>query len=95
MSCRMLCSAVLSIAMCVPAAATEPIDIGSRLELLVDDYLIDSMRGDVRLELHHPMRREIVFKTDAPWEGNASAYQSVFKDGDVYRMYYHGVHYRN
>jgi hypothetical protein len=95
MSLPLLCSAVLSAAAWAPAAAAEPIDIGSRLELLVDDFLVDSMRGDVRLELHHPIRREIVFKTDAPWEGNAAAYQSVFKDGSVYRMYYHGVHYRN
>ena len=27
---------------------------------------------------------------DAPWEGNATAYHSIFKDGDRYRMYYHG-----
>ncbi len=86
---------VLSLATCVRLPAAEPIDIGSRLELLVDDFLIDSMEGGARLELHHPVRREIVMKTDAPWEGNASAYQSVFQDGDVYRMYYHGVHYRH
>lgn len=92
---RMLCFVVVSVAMWTPVMAAEPVAIGSRLELLVDDYLVDSMRGDVRLELHHPIRREIVFKTDAPWEGNASAYESVFKDGNLYRMYYHGVHYRN
>ena len=95
MICRMFCSAVLILAMCTPTVPAEPIDIGSRLELLVDDFLIDSMNGDVRLELRHPIRREIVFKTDAPWEGNASCYQSVFKDGNLYRMYYHGLHYRN
>ena len=95
MSCRMRWAVVLLIGLCVPASAAEPIDIGSRLELLVDDFLVDAMRGDVRLELHHPIPHEIVFKTDAPWEGNAAAYQSVFQDGDLYRMYYHGGHYRN
>ena len=92
---RMACSAVLAFAMSSPAAPAEPIDIGSRLELLVDDFLIDSMNDGVRLELHHPIRREIVFKTDAPWEGNAGCYQSVFKDGDLYRIYYNCLHYRN
>lgn len=79
---------------CMPAAAVadEPIDIGSRRELLVDRYLIDRMDG-VRLQLHRPVRREIVFRSDAPWEGNGSAYQSVFQDGDRIRMYYRGGHH--
>ena len=73
----------------------EIVDIGGRLELLVDDFLIDSLQGEVRLKQHRPERKEIVFRTDAPWEGNASAYQSVFQDGDLYRMYYRGMHYRD
>ena len=68
-------------------------DIGGRLELLVDHYLIESMMGDVHLQLHRPERKEIVFRTDAPWEGNASAYQSLFQDGNIYRMYYRGSHF--
>lgn len=75
------------------AGPAAPIDIGSRLELMVDDDLIDSTRGQFRLQIHQPVRREIVFKTDAPWEGNASGYQSVFQDGKLYRMYYRGLHY--
>ncbi len=47
-------------------------NIGGRLELLVDDYLIESMTGQIRRQLHRPERKEIVFRTDAPWEGNAS-----------------------
>ncbi|MGC9317596.1 MAG: hypothetical protein ACP5KN_06105 [Armatimonadota bacterium] len=78
-----------------PVSAQEAVDIGSRLELFVDEFLVESMGGDVRLQLHHPVRREVVLRTDAPWEGNASAYQSVFKDGDLYRMYYRGGHYRH
>ncbi len=77
------------------ATAQEPIDIGSRLELFVDDALIESFGGEARLQLHRPERREIVFRTDAPWEGNASAFCSVFQDGPLYRMYYRGLHYRH
>ena len=29
---------------------------------------------------------------DKPWEGNSCAYMTVFKDGDLYRMYYRGSH---
>ena len=72
-----------------------PVDIGSRLELLLDEYLIDRMANGVRLQMHRPVRREVVLRTDAPWEGNACAFQSVFRDGDLYRMYYRGLHYRN
>ena len=90
--------AFLSVAMVMLMApaiwAQEPIEIGSRLELLVDDALIGAMSGGLRLQLHRPTPREIVFETDAPWEGNACGYQSVFQDGDVYRLYYHGLHYR-
>ena len=74
--------------------AAEPVDIGSRRELLVDQHLIEQLNG-VRLELHRPVRREVVFRTDAAWEGNGSAYQSVFQDGDHFRIYYRGGHHPN
>jgi len=74
--------------------AAEPVDIGSRRELLVDQHLIEQLDG-VRLELHRPVRREVVFRTDAAWEGNGSAYQSVFQDGDRFRIYYRGGHHPN
>ncbi len=71
------------------AETVSAIDIGSRRELLVDRHLIERLDG-VRLELHRPVRRDIVFRTDAPWEGNGSGFQSVFQDGDRFRMYYRG-----
>ena len=71
------------------ASSTGGIDIGSRLEPLIDDYLIDRMDG-ARLALHHPVPREVAIFHDAPWEGNTCCYHSVFQDGDVYRMYYRG-----
>jgi hypothetical protein len=74
--------------------AAEPVDIGSRRELLVDQHLIEQLDG-VRLELHRPVRREVVFRTDAAWEGNGSAYQSVFQDGDRFLIYYRGGHHPN
>ncbi|MCE5251088.1 hypothetical protein LLG96_12800 [bacterium] len=62
-------------------------DIGSRLELFVDDYLIDTMNG-VRTVLHSPVPREVVMVHDEPWEGSGSGYHTIFQDGDLYRMYY-------
>ncbi len=84
-----------SVCSIVAAAPDGPIRIGSRLELFVDEYLIESMAGGARLQLHRPERKEIVLRTDEPWGGNASGYQSVFKDGDLYKMYYRGGHYEH
>jgi len=66
-----------------------PIDIGSRLELMVDDYLIARMEG-VRLRLHHPQPREVGLVLDRPWEGSGSGYVTVIREGDLYRMWYKG-----
>ena len=69
------------------------IDIGSRRELLVDDHLIASISRDAALRLHRPVLQEIALVTDAPWEGNASGYYTVFQDDGAYRMYYRGWHF--
>ncbi|MBM4072946.1 MAG: steryl acetyl hydrolase [Planctomycetes bacterium] len=68
-------------------------DIGARRELFVDRHLIDRFAGKAVLRLHHPTPREIAFKFDQPWEGNASGYATVFQDGPIYRMYYRGHRY--
>ena len=81
--------------MSVKSTAQEAVNIGGRLELLVDDYLLQSITGGARLQLHQPIRREIVFNTDAPWEGNACGYHSIIHADGRYRLYYHGAHYRN
>lgn len=82
------------IALCGIAAGMSEgaIEIGSRRELLVDEHLIAEFKGGAELRLHHPVRREIAIVHDAPWEGSGCGYHTVFKDGDKYRMYYHGWH---
>lgn len=66
------------------------IDIGSRLELLVDDYLIDECRGGAALQLYSPIPREVALTLDRPWEGPDSFDPVVIKDGDRYRLWYRG-----
>src|SRR5262249_46978769 len=68
-------------------------DIGAQLEPFVDDYLIDRLGGAARLEGQRPEPREGVFNADRPWEGNTSAYYTIFQDGALYPMYYRGAHY--
>ena len=81
---------LMAISTIVPALAAEPIVIGDRLELFVDDYLIGEMSGDVGQQLIRPEPKEVVFVADRPWEGNTSGYYSLFRDGDLYRMVYRG-----
>ncbi|MBP85883.1 MAG: hypothetical protein CMJ64_04065 [Planctomycetaceae bacterium] len=93
---------ILIIALCSPclaqsSGAGDVLDIGSRRELMVDDYLIDSMQGAATLRLHHPVRREIAVVHNEPWEGNGGGYHTVLYDPDYketgrYRMYYHAWH---
>ena len=68
---------------------TAVLDIGSRLELFVDRYLIDRLE-DCALKLHPPTPREAAIRFDAPWEGPTCTYATVLKDIDRYRAYYRG-----
>jgi len=71
------------------------IEIGQRRELFVDKYLIDAVKGDLELRLHKPVAREVVMVHDKPWEGNTCGYHTVFKDDQLYRMYYRGWSHDN
>lgn len=71
--------------------AERAIDIGNRVEMFVDDQLIDpARRRGISLELQTPERREVVLTTDKPWEGIFSAYFTILQDGPKFRLYYRG-----
>lgn len=72
-----------------PVAETEPVDLGSRRELFVDDLLIGELDGTT-LEMHRPQPGGVAIRYDGPVDGIFSFYTTVLKDGDVYRMYYRG-----
>jgi hypothetical protein len=66
------------------------INIGNNRELFVDYYLIEKL-NNVSLRLNTPVEREIVLKYDKPWEGMFSAYPTILKDKNIYRLYYRGI----
>lgn len=68
---------------------SEPITLDSRLELFVDDALIDRMSG-VQLKLHSPARGEKVLEFTKPWEGPTCGFFTVFEDNGLFRLYYRG-----
>ncbi len=65
------------------------IDIGSRWELFVDEFLV-AKRGSLELKLHEPVKQEVALVMDKPWEGPTSTYVSVVQDGGTIRLYYRG-----
>ena len=69
------------------------INIANKRQLFVDDLLIDSLAGAAGLELKRPGPQEVVLDTTAPWEGNTCGYCTVFRDGDLFRMYYQRPHF--
>lgn len=79
------------------ASADEPnssvaLNLGEDRELFVDDHLIEKLT-DAELVLHKPEPQEVVLVCDKPWEGNTSAYYTIFQDGDLLRAYYRGAHF--
>lgn len=73
-----------------PGAA--PLAIGSRRELFIEDGLVGSLEGAERI-LHKPVAQDVAIVCDKPWEGNTSAYFTIFRDDDRFRMYYRGSHW--
>jgi len=59
------------------------LNIGSRLELFVDGFIIESMKN-LELRLHSPERASL---PASPLKGS---YATVIKDGPLYRAYYRG-----
>jgi hypothetical protein len=57
------------------------LEIGSRLELFVDGYLIEGLEG-VQYKMHTPQQAP---PSPSPVQGY---YMTVIKDGDLYRAYY-------
>ncbi len=74
------------------ASAQDPIVVDSTKQLFLDDHLIARMDNITRT-IHAVTKSEhnpILWPTEA-WEGKvAIVYGSVLRDGDRYRMWYHG-----
>ncbi|MEA1875516.1 MAG: sialidase family protein [Bacteroidota bacterium] len=69
---------------------TNILNIGSRLELFVDDLLIEKQNNVSRI-LHTPKDAGIVMLFDKPWEGPFCGYSTIIKDSATYRLYYRGL----
>ena len=68
---RTLTGCLLLLALCSASARSQlaPVEIGSRLELFVDEFWIEEFEGEARLQLQRPTPREVVLVIDRPWGG--------------------------
>ena len=73
-----------------PGNSTEIVNIGQRLELFTDYYLIDKLINS-ELKLHHPVDKGNVLDFDNTWEGPFSGYCTVIDNKEKFQLYYRGL----
>lgn len=59
-------------------------------EVMWDFTLADEIKN-VKLNMHKPVRKNVVLDCNAPWEGEHCSYGSILFDGEKYRLYYRGL----
>lgn len=68
-------------------AANAPIDLGSRLELLVDRFLVERLEG-ISLKLAEPRPAGVALRYEQVWEQVPTGTATIVEDGGLYRLYY-------
>ena len=58
------------------------------LQPVWDRTVIDQEQTTADFTVGTPVKREVVFVPDKPWETGMAHYHNVVKDGDTYKMYY-------
>ena len=74
------------------AVAQEPVEVGDRLQVMWDDFVVDTEKTTARRVQHHPEPMETVLRMDRPWEGDGCSYMCLVPDEDekgrLFRLYY-------
>ena len=77
-----------------PASAREAVNVGTSLQVLWDDYVVDAERTTAERVLHQPEHAGVAMVHDKPWEGDGCDYHCIVPDrdgrGEFLRMYYLG-----
>lgn len=69
------------------------IEIGNRLEVFFDDYIVNAEKSTAKTKLHEPIRRGAAITFDAAWEGNACGYPNIILAEGRYYLYYRASAY--
>ncbi|MDO5553962.1 MAG: hypothetical protein Q4G68_09375 [Planctomycetia bacterium] len=92
---RMLCACFCFVCLTsfngyIYGEESKVIDLGNRLELFVDSYLIESFQGTA-FKLHEPRDEGKVLDFNSPWDGVHCGGITVIHDGDLFRLYYRAM----
>jgi hypothetical protein len=81
------------LSLVLPAAllAADPRPLGTDLQLITDRSIVDRLSGGATLRLGQPVEREVIFKSEKPWEGTAFFISSIYQHGGVHHMLYRGI----
>lgn len=70
--------AVLAFALFSLPLLAGPVQVDSDLQLIADRSIIERLSGGATLRLGQPVEREVVLKSEKPWEGTAFFVSSVY-----------------
>ena len=81
----------------LPTLKSEPLNIGSRRELFVDNYIIGALRGGATRKLFEMTpatteTKDVAMTHDADWEGPWCRYAKYIQDRGVIKAWYMGHH---
>ncbi|MBS0631983.1 MAG: hypothetical protein JSS11_08730 [Verrucomicrobia bacterium] len=88
-----LTACLVALLMAAGVRAAEPVaarSIADARQLLLDTSLIESYSGKAQPRLGMVIPREVAFRSDQPWEGDAFAISSIYQIDGVYHMLYRG-----
>ena len=64
------------------------INIGNRREVFFDSFLINKSKTTAEAVVNKPIRKNVIFECDKPWEGNCCGYPNVFYAEGKWKFYY-------
>ena len=62
--------------------ASVPLDVGSRLQVLWDDHVVDAEKTTASQIVHQPEYVGVAMTHEKPWEGDGSDYHCIVPDRD-------------
>ena len=65
--------------------------IGASRQLLLDTSLVAKLEGGAQLRQGTPVAREVILRSDHPWEGDGFAISSIYQHDGLYHMLYRGM----
>jgi len=86
---------VVASVCCAVVSSAAPIDVGTKLQVMWDNRIVDTNATTAAHVLHHPVYAGVAMEWDRPWEGGGSENPTVIVDADaegkpLYRLYYLG-----